>query len=74
MRASLEAERAPLMEAYRQFRYLFPDRLSPVVEEAAAMERRLLEATVGARPAHLLRHPYPVRLESLVDPVESLLT
>jgi len=74
MRASLQDERAPFLEAYRQFRYLFPDRRSPVVEEAPAIEGRLLDAVFGARPAHLLRHPYPVALESLVDPIESLLT
>jgi hypothetical protein len=73
MRASLEEERAPFMEVYRQFRFLFPDRPSPVVEEATSIERRLLDQLLGDRPAHLLRHPYPVRLESLVGPVESLL-
>ena len=73
MRASLEEERAPLMQAYRQFRYLFPERRSAVVEQAAATEQRLLERYLGDRPAHLLRHPYPVRLDLLVPPVESVL-
>ena len=73
MRASLEDERSAFMEAYRQFRYLFPDRRSPVVEEAGATEDRLLRDLFANRPAHLLRHPYPVDLRSLVDPIESLL-
>jgi hypothetical protein len=73
MRASLEEERSPFLQAYRQFRYLFPERRSAVVEQAAATEERLLEQYLGDRPAHLLRHPYPVRLESLVAPVESVL-
>ena len=73
MRASLEEERAPFLQAYRQFRYLFPERRSAVVEQAAATEERLLEQYLGDRPAHLLRHPYPVRLDSLVAPVESVL-
>jgi hypothetical protein len=73
MVASLEEERAPFLEAYRQFRFLFPDRRSPVVELASVTERRLLDALLGDRPAHLLQHPYPVRIESLVEPVESLL-
>ena len=72
MRASLEEERAPFLEVYRQFRFLFPDRRSRVVEEAAAIERRLLDEILGSRPAHLLRHPYPISLESLVEPVESV--
>jgi hypothetical protein len=73
MRASLEDERSSFMEAYRQFRYLFPERRSPVVEDAGATEERLLRSLFDHRPAHLLRHPYPVDLPSLVDPIESLL-
>jgi hypothetical protein len=73
MRASLEEERAPFLQMYRQFRYLFPERSSPVVEEASAIERRLLDQYLAGRDAHLLRHPYPVRLDSLVEPIESLL-
>jgi hypothetical protein len=73
MRASLEEERSPFLEVYRQFRFLFPERRAAVVEEASATERRLLEQLLAGRPAHLLRHPYPVRLESLVGPVESVL-
>jgi hypothetical protein len=73
MRASLEEERAPFLQAYRQFRYLFPERASIAVEESPAIERRLLDQYLGARSAHLLRHPYPLRLESLVGPVESVL-
>jgi hypothetical protein len=73
MRASLEEEREPFLQAYRQFRYLFPDRRSAAVEAATETERRLLDAYLAERPAHLLRHPYPLQLESLVAPVESVL-
>jgi len=41
---------------------------------AAATERRLLHALLDGRPAHLLRHPYPVRLDSLVAPIEGVLS
>jgi hypothetical protein len=73
MRASLEEERSPFMQVYRQFRYLFPDRRSAMVEDAAAIEEGLLVQRLAGRPAHLLRHPYPVDLESLVTPVESVI-
>jgi hypothetical protein len=73
MLASLTEERSPFLEMYRQFRYLFPDRTAAVVEEATAIERRLLQQHMSGRPAHLLRHPYPVRLQALVEPVESVL-
>jgi hypothetical protein len=73
MLASLEEERGPLLAAYRQFRFLFPDRRSGAIDDAPAIERRLLQQYLGDRPAHLLRHPYPVDLGSLVEPVHTAL-
>ena len=71
MLASLEEERGPLLQVYRQFRFLFPERRAAAIEEAAVIERRLLERYLADRPAHVLRHPYPVDLGSLVGPVEA---
>jgi hypothetical protein len=73
MRASLDEERSAFSQVYRQFQFLFPERHAPVVEEARAIERRLLDQLLTDRPAHVLSHPYPVRLDSLVEPVESVL-
>lgn len=73
MLASLGEERGPLLAAYRQFRFLFPDRRCAVLEDARDIERGLLEQYLGDRPSHVLRHPYPVDLESLVAPVETAL-
>jgi hypothetical protein len=73
MRSSLEEERGPLLQVYRQFRFLFPGRRSPAIDEAAELEHRLLERHLTAHPAHVVRHPYPVELARLVDPVESVL-
>jgi hypothetical protein len=73
MLPSLEDERGPFLQLYRQFRFLFPDRRSPVVEDAVRMERELLEKLLADRPAHVLRHPYPMQVGSLVAPVESVL-
>jgi hypothetical protein len=73
MLASLEEERGPFLQVYRQFRFLFPERRVDAIEQAAATERRLLERYLADRPAHVLRHPYPVDLESLVGPVEAAL-
>jgi hypothetical protein len=73
MLPSLEDERTPFLQLYRQFRFLFPDRRSPVVDDAVRTEQGLLAAALADRPAHLLRHPYPMRVDSLVAPVESLL-
>jgi hypothetical protein len=73
MLASLEEERGPLLEVYRQFRFLFPERRAEAIEEARATEARLLGRYLADRPAHVLRHPYPVDLGSLVAPVEAML-
>lgn len=73
MLASLEDERSVFMSYYRQFRFAFPDRRSAVVEEAGRIERELVLAAIGERTCHWLRHPYPMRIENLVTPVESIL-
>jgi hypothetical protein len=59
MEASLEEERAALMTHYRQFRYAFPDRVSPVIETAAERESKLLSALLEDRPCVKVLHPHP---------------
>jgi hypothetical protein len=71
MLASLEEERGPLLQVYRQFRFLFPHRRSAVIDEAPAIERELLDRYLADRPAHILRHPYPMDLDTLVGPLEA---
>jgi hypothetical protein len=73
MRASLVEERSPFLQMYRQFRFLFPGRPAAAVEQAPAIEERLLAERLGDRRAHVLRHPYPVRFASLLAPVEAVL-
>jgi hypothetical protein len=65
MQPSLEEERAPLMSAYRQFRYAFPDRESPVIDTAAEQEAKLLTALLADRPCVKVVHPYPCDLRLL---------
>lgn len=59
MRASLEEERAPLMTHYRHFRYAFPDRTNPVVDNAAELESELLTGLFDDRPCAKIVHPHP---------------
>jgi hypothetical protein len=67
MAFSLVHERAPLLAAYEQFRFAFPDRPNPLIEEAPARERALLHRLLAGRPAYAVDHPYPVRLAALFD-------
>ena len=73
MRASLAEERSAFLAHYRQFRYLFPDRCSEVLDRAEEIEAKLLTALFAGRPAYEVRHPYPFRLADLVDPVRAAL-
>jgi hypothetical protein len=67
MAFSLQHERAPLTACYEQFRFAFPDRANPLIEQAPERERELLERVLGGRRAMAVDHPYPVALEALHD-------
>lgn len=65
MTASLEEERAPLLAAYRQFRYAFPGRRSALLEDAGRLEARLLHGLLDDRDARSVTHPYPCDIATL---------
>jgi hypothetical protein len=71
MAASLEDERATFSAHYRQFLYAFPGRRNQVVEQATAVESRLLSDLFDGRPAAKVLHPYPCDLAELGDAVVS---
>jgi hypothetical protein len=72
MAFSLMHERRPLMSAYEQFRFAFPDRCNPVLETAHERERALLERIAAGKVAHAVEHPYPVDLERLFEVMRPL--
>lgn len=65
MAASLADERAPLMVHYRQFRYAFPDRSSPLIESAGETEARLLAERLDGVPSAKVAHPHPCDVQEL---------
>ena len=65
MAASLAEERAPLMVHYRQFRYAFPDRSSPLLESAGEIEARLLGERLDHVPSAKVVHPHPCDVHEL---------
>ena len=67
MAFSLQHERAPLIRAYEQFRFAFPDLRNPVLEEAPERERALLEQVLAGKTAYAVDHPYPVDLAALFE-------
>jgi hypothetical protein len=72
MAASLEHERHALLEAYRQFRFAFPNRQGEAIEGAAELEARLLAQTLEDHRIAWLRHPYPPDIDSLFEPIAAL--
>jgi len=65
MQASLEEERAALMTHYRHFRYAFPHRTNPVIDNAAELESKLLNSLVNGRPCVKVLHPHPCNVHLL---------
>jgi hypothetical protein len=65
MVSSLAYERAALTTAYQEYRFAFPDRVNPLLEQARELELRLLTRALAGVPAYELRHPYPVWLHDL---------
>ena len=65
MAASLEEERSALMTHYRHFRYAFPDRHSPVLDNATELESKLLSALLDGPPSVAVLHPHPCDIHLL---------
>jgi hypothetical protein len=73
MAFSLEYEREPLLAAYAQMRFAFPDRRNPLLDEASGLEQVLLREVFAGKPAFAVEHPYPVDLARLFDAMDPLI-
>lgn len=73
MRASVAEERLEFMRVYRQFRFAFPELTSAVVEQAEELESALLEHLLSDVPAVSVRHPHPMDIAALYEPVAKVL-
>jgi hypothetical protein len=62
---SNEHERLDLATAALKFGFAFPDRPIAGLDGIADRERAALEDALGNRPAWVLRHPYPPRIDDL---------
>lgn len=69
MAASLAAERAVFLTHYRQFRFAFPDRPSPLLEFANVLEAELLAARFDHRTCASVSHAHPCDIRALGDAV-----
>lgn len=69
---SLAEEREGLLAAYRRFRFAFPHRANPLIEETAALEHARLTSLLAGRPCYALTHPYPPSIRELFDAASPL--
>jgi D-aspartate ligase len=67
MAASVMYELQPLVSSYLAWRFAFPARRNDLLERAATILPARLERILGARDAHVVRHPYPCRLTTLFN-------
>ncbi len=70
---SLQEERTELLSYYRKFRFAFPERTNPLLEEAEAIQRELLGKALAGKECYQLVHPYPMSIPSLYDAVAPIL-
>lgn len=65
--------RTHLLDAYRMFRFAFPDRPSPVMEALEKRETTLLDASLPEGGSDCIEHPYPVPIGELRDVLARLI-
>jgi hypothetical protein len=70
---SLQEERGPLLAAYRQFRFAFPDRANGIIDSAAELEAARLRTAFEGRDCHAVYHPYPPSIAELFGTIRPLL-
>lgn len=66
-------ERLNIITAAAKFRFSFPDRPTPAIDDASDVERTLLAAFLAERSAWRLDHPYPPTIDRLGDAVGAAL-
>jgi hypothetical protein len=71
--ASSRYERLPLLSSYLKFRFVFPDRVNALLEEAEELEATALSRAFEGKNAHVIYHPYPPPTRALFEAIQPLL-
>lgn len=61
------AEQMHLFETYKAFRFAFPERGNPLMEEFEVRQLSLLQKAFTDKEAYQVLHPYPVSFQELFD-------
>jgi hypothetical protein len=70
---SLQHERLELLSHYLMFRFAFPGRSNPVLENAEASQRSALEHAFAGKDAYIVSHPYPAPIPAVYEAMNSLI-
>jgi len=70
---SVQEERDRFLSWYRKFRFAFPHRANALIDDSERLDRHLLVKALAGKPAHLVLHPYPVRIPALFESMHRVL-
>jgi hypothetical protein len=73
MAFSLQEERAPFLSFYRKFRFAFPGRPNPHIDNADVLEHARLRRVLSNRDCFAVYHPYPPSIPALFYAIRSLI-
>lgn len=71
MAASIAYEQNQFFEYYQAFRFAFPDRVNPFLDDIDATQERLLRTALAGKDAYVVSHPYPVAFEALFGAMQT---
>ena len=74
MIASLEFELMPFMEYYLAFRFAFPDKENPFLENLPALQYHILKRALFEKEAFAVYHPYPCCFDDLFSEMKNVLS
>jgi hypothetical protein len=70
---SLQHERLDFLAHYLMYRFAFPDRANPVLEEAEELQRAALERVLAGKEAYVVAHPYPAPIPAVYEAMSAVI-
>lgn len=67
---SLQEERKDFMSYYLKYRFAFPDRSNPLLDQTEEVQRKILLNVLAGKDAYAVYHPYPVSIPALFDLIQ----
>lgn len=64
---SLQEERQEFMSYYMKYRFAFPERSNPLLDQVEEIQRSLLLKVLAGKDTYSVYHPYPVSIPALFE-------